>query len=72
MDQVIDSAGMLVGDRVKLPAPKWANSAGIPTVNQEIYRQAGEYCRAFEGNPKPQFQIDGNDDNKGYWLERIR
>lgn len=63
----IDFASMKVGDRQKMPAVKWG------AENQQAFAAANEYCRAHAGDEiRPQFQVDGHDDGKGYWLERIR
>jgi hypothetical protein len=64
---LIDFASMQVGDKVKMPASKWG------TENRQVYEQAAEYARNVTGDEiRPQFQVEGHDDGKGYWLERIR
>jgi hypothetical protein len=63
---MIDFSSMEVGDRVKMPAVKWGGE------NRQAYEQAAQYARTVEDEIKPQFQVSGNDDGNGYWLERIR
>lgn len=63
---MIDFSKMKVGDKERMPANKWG------AENRQVFEAAAAYAYSSGDERRPQFEVSGNDDGKGYWLTRIR